>query len=177
MTEARKCDECGKPSDHVLTEDDGSETRLCDVHLAERGIRVTREPPQEDRAKQRAANNSTLSGEGRQTLIISFIGGLAANIGLVLIVGGAVAIDRVINNSTFTAANLAYIYFGAMGALACIAWVLTLFYVKLFKRFLGESSRFAGYVGMIGKYLIWFYILVLGISLLIFLGVAAGLGK
>ena len=117
------------------------------------------------------AQRSPWSSEDKRALIISFVGGLAANIGLVFALGGAIAIDRIINNSSFNRNNFAYGYFAILGGSAIIA-VLVLLAIQRRRTRRGRHG-----LPLIFKIYIWIYLGAAGISLLVFLGVAAGLGK
>jgi hypothetical protein len=117
------------------------------------------------------AQRSPWSNEDKRALIISFVGGLAANIGLVFAVGGAVAIDHIINNSSFNRNNFAYIYFAILGGSAIISALVLLVY----QRRRARQGRHG--LALLFKIYIWGYLGLAGISLLIFLGVAAGVGK
>lgn len=114
---------------------------------------------------------STWSDEDKRNLIISFVGGLAANIGIVLIIGGAVAIDRVINTSSYNKHNAAYLTFAGLGAYA----ILYLFFLWVIQSSRKRRGR-SGFPGFL-KVILWIYLAMLGVSMLVFIGVAAGLGK
>jgi hypothetical protein len=118
------------------------------------------------------AQESSWSSTDTRNLIISFVGGFAANIGLVFAVGGAIAIDHIINKSRFNRHNLAYEYFALMGASALITVVLFLIWYRVRRRGRPESK-----FPTLLKVYIWSYLAIVATSMLIFLGVAAGVGK
>lgn len=109
------------------------------------------------------------SAEDKRNLTISFVGGIAANIGVVLIIGAALAIDRLINHYPSHTRNIIYGYFAGLG--------------------IGVSIVFFGWLGIRRgtrnteplqepfDIIVWVYLVLIGASLLVFLGIAAGLGK
>jgi hypothetical protein len=112
---------------------------------------------------------STWTKEDKRNLTISFVGGLAANIGVVLIIGGALAIDRVINRYPAHTRYTIYSYFAGLG----IAMLIVLLGGLAIRRATGKSGPLSEPYNII----VWGYVALLGASLLIFLGIAAGIGK
>jgi hypothetical protein len=109
------------------------------------------------------------SDEDKRNLTISFVGGLAANIGLVFVVGVALAIDRAINHYPSHTRNTIYDGFASLG----IAMFIILLGGFAIRRATGTSGPLSEPYNRI----VWGYVAILGASLLVLLGFAAGLSK
>lgn len=93
----------------------------------------------------------------KRTFIITFYGGLAANIGVVLVVGAAIALDR-------------FIFVSHAKPTWVLAVIVAISFVASFAIGLLVAGR--------GLKIRWVFIIIYGLAaLLVFLGYAAGIGK